>query len=104
VTPAYDLISLPPDTEPGKPNMPPGTFFQMDMGYVRGTKYRVKDTDGNIVTSLDGYNSYLLVVDYCNQIHMGISVQVQGATNRTLENFPRDSWEQVRLYQENKIR
>jgi hypothetical protein len=63
VTPAYDLISLPPDTEPGKPNMPPGTFFQMDMGYVRGTKYRVKDTDGNIVTSLDGYNSYLLVED-----------------------------------------
>jgi hypothetical protein len=35
----------------------------MDMGFVRGTKFSVKDEDGHIKTSLDGYNSYLVVVD-----------------------------------------
>jgi hypothetical protein len=35
----------------------------MDMGFVRGSKYRTKDEDGQMVTSLDGYNSYLLIID-----------------------------------------
>jgi len=37
------------------------------MGFVQGTKYSHKDMDGNIVTSLDGYNSYLLIVDYATR-------------------------------------
>lgn len=41
----------------------PGERFHMDMGFVRGTKYKMKDEDGRIVTSLDGYNSYLLIID-----------------------------------------
>jgi len=41
----------------------PGTHFHMDMGFVRGSKYRTKDEDGQMVTSLDGYNSYLLIID-----------------------------------------
>jgi hypothetical protein len=40
-----------------------GQAFLMDMGFVRGTKYSRKDDDGNLVTSIDGYNSYLLIVD-----------------------------------------
>jgi hypothetical protein len=35
----------------------------MDMGFVRGSKYGYKSEDGHLVTSLDGYNSYLLIVD-----------------------------------------
>jgi len=45
------------------PRGEPGTHFQMDMGFVRGTKYQVKDEDGNIITSLDGHNSYLIIID-----------------------------------------
>ncbi len=41
----------------------PGERFHMDMGFVRGTKYGIKDADGNIVTSLDGYKSYLVIID-----------------------------------------
>jgi hypothetical protein len=40
-----------------------GTHFHMDMGFVRGTKYNIKDEDGHIKTSLDGNNSYLIIVD-----------------------------------------
>jgi hypothetical protein len=45
------------------PRGEPGTHFQMGMGFVRGTKYRVKDEDGNIITSLDGHNIYLIIID-----------------------------------------
>ncbi len=41
----------------------PGERFHMDMGFVRGTKYSIKDADGSMITSLDGYNSYLLIID-----------------------------------------
>jgi hypothetical protein len=41
----------------------PGQMFHMDMGFVRGTKYGHRDEDGHLVTSLDGYNSYLVIVD-----------------------------------------
>lgn len=41
----------------------PGTHFHMDMGFIRGSNFQHKDTDGNMVTSLDGYNSYLLIID-----------------------------------------
>jgi hypothetical protein len=55
----YVTIQSPTDKE-----LMPGTVFQMGMGFGRGTKYRMKDTDGGIVTSLDGFNSYLIVVDH----------------------------------------
>jgi len=38
-------------------------MFHMVMGFVQGTKYGHKDEDGHLVTSLDGYNSYLVIVD-----------------------------------------
>jgi hypothetical protein len=40
----------------------PGTSFRMDMGFVHGMKYTHKDEDGRLISSLDGYNSYLLIV------------------------------------------
>ncbi len=43
--------------------MTPGSHFHMDMGFVRGMQFSYKDEDGRLVTSLDGYNSYLLIVD-----------------------------------------
>jgi hypothetical protein len=41
----------------------PGQRFHMDMGFVCGTKYSYRDHDGNIVTSMDGFNSYFIIVD-----------------------------------------
>lgn len=41
----------------------PGCHFHMDMGFICGSKYSHKREDGHLVTSLDGYNSYLLIID-----------------------------------------
>lgn len=40
-----------------------GEQFHMDMGFVRGTQFSYRDGDGTLVTSLDGFNSYLIIVD-----------------------------------------
>jgi hypothetical protein len=58
-TPTYTNDPL---IEPTLP-VPPGQIFQMDMGFVRSTKYQQRDKDGHLVTSIDGYNGYLIVVD-----------------------------------------
>jgi hypothetical protein len=41
----------------------PGEHFHMDMGFVRGKKLSYIDEDGCLVASLDGYSSYLLIID-----------------------------------------
>ena len=40
-----------------------GQRFHMDFGFVRGTGYRVKSEGNPTVTSIDGFNSYLIIVD-----------------------------------------
>ena len=40
-----------------------GQHFHMDFGFVRGSGYRLKTDDNKTVTSIDGYNSYLIIVD-----------------------------------------
>jgi hypothetical protein len=41
----------------------PGQVFQIDTGFVRSTKYQHRAEDGHLVTSLDGFNGYVIVVD-----------------------------------------
>jgi len=41
----------------------PGEQFHMDIGFVRGTQFSYRDGGGTLVTSLDGFNSYLIIVD-----------------------------------------
>ena len=41
----------------------PGQMFHMDFGFVRGSDFKNKESDGKIITSRDGYNSYLIIVD-----------------------------------------
>ena len=40
-----------------------GQMFHMDFGFVRGSDFKIKEDDGRIITSRDGYNSYLIIVD-----------------------------------------
>ena len=40
-----------------------GQMFHMDFGFVRGSDYKHTNEKGKIVTSRDGYNSYLIIVD-----------------------------------------
>ena len=40
-----------------------GQHFHMDFGFVRGSDYEKVTNDGKLVTSLDNYRSYLLVID-----------------------------------------
>ena len=37
--------------------------FHMDFGFVRGSKYSVKQENAPTITSVDGYNSYLIIVN-----------------------------------------
>ena len=40
-----------------------GQMYHMDFGFVRGSAYKSINDKGKIVTSRDGYNSYLIIVD-----------------------------------------
>ena len=40
-----------------------GQHFHMDFGFVRGSTYNVKQENELTLTSIDGYNSYLIIVD-----------------------------------------
>jgi hypothetical protein len=41
----------------------PGQHFAMDFGFVRSSDYHHKTSDGPTVTSVDGMNSYLSIID-----------------------------------------
>ena len=40
-----------------------GQHLHMDFGFVRGSDWSKKDNDGKLVTSVDYYRSYLLIID-----------------------------------------
>ena len=40
-----------------------GQFLHMDYGFVRGSDYTARDNDGKLVTSIDKYRAYLLIID-----------------------------------------
>ena len=44
-------------------NLQTGQFLHMDYGFVRGSDYNARDNDGKLVTSIDKYRAYLLVID-----------------------------------------
>jgi hypothetical protein len=46
-----------------RPDCEKGQFFHMDFGFMRGSSFSEKDSDGKIITSMDGYNAYLLIID-----------------------------------------
>jgi hypothetical protein len=57
-----DLLS--PESNPP---YQPGQHFHMDFRFMRGPGYDAKDKEGNAITSIDGYRSYLLIIDKCSQ-------------------------------------
>ena len=44
-----------------------GQHLHMDYGFVRGSDWNQKDNDGKLVTSVDRYRSYLLIIDRCTR-------------------------------------
>ena len=45
------------------PHALPGQHYHMDFGFVRGKGFMEKTKEGRTITSMDGYNSYLLIID-----------------------------------------
>ena len=45
------------------PDAKPGMHFHADFGFVRGSDFRMKTEEGKTITSIDGKNSYCLIVD-----------------------------------------
>jgi hypothetical protein len=52
-------VKTPTDTQ----SCEPGQHIHIDFGFVRGSDWSMKDTDGKLVTSIDGYRSYCLLID-----------------------------------------
>ena len=44
-------------------NIQVGQHLHIDFGFVRGSDYAVKNEKGHLVTSIDGYRSYCLIID-----------------------------------------
>ena len=40
-----------------------GQHWSMDFGFMRGSAYKRKSQSGHTITSIDGYNSYLLTIE-----------------------------------------
>ena len=60
----HKSLPVPPKpTTTNKENLLPGQHFAMDFGFVRGSDYHHKTSDGSTVTSIDGMNSYLSIID-----------------------------------------
>ena len=58
--PGKTIVKKPPDPEE---LIRPGQHLHMDFGFVRGSSWSSKDKDGNLITSIDGQRSYLIIVD-----------------------------------------
>jgi dUTP pyrophosphatase len=60
---ATDGTTLPDPATNEDDDLQPGQMFHMDFGFMRGSTFSDKDEDGRIITSLDGMNSYLIIID-----------------------------------------
>jgi hypothetical protein len=63
IGPSKTMIKTATDPKPSKP----GQHLHLDFGFVRGSDWSKKDNDGKLVTSIDGYRSYCLVIDRSTQ-------------------------------------
>jgi hypothetical protein len=68
-------------------NYLPGRRFHMDMGFVHGSSYRTKDENGHLITSLDGYNSYLIIVDQASRYTWVFLSKYKVPQVKVIENF-----------------
>jgi hypothetical protein len=59
----------------------------MDMGFVHGSSYRTKDENGHLITSLDGYNSYLIIVDQASRYTWVFLSKYKVPQVKVIENF-----------------
>lgn len=67
--------------------MIPGQVFQIDMGFVHGTKYSHKSDDGDLDLSIGGYNCYLLVVDQATHYKWVFLFRNKSPPINTILNF-----------------
>ena len=63
-----DINDMDPDdpdntVEEDLTNAQTGQHFHMDFGFVRGSGYRIKQEKAPNITSVDGFNSYFIIVD-----------------------------------------
>ena len=58
--PGKTIVKKPPDPEE---LIRPGQHLHMDFGFIRGSSWSSKDKGGNLITSIDGQRSYLIIVD-----------------------------------------
>jgi hypothetical protein len=51
------------DTSTITTHIHPGQHFHMDFGFMRGLDYHTTDEKGHLITSIDSYHGYLLIID-----------------------------------------
>ncbi len=81
------------------PSIKVGQHLHMDFGFVRGSDWSQKDNDGKLVTSIDKYRSYLLVIDRASR-HIWVFLtktkhppidQVRGLLSKFQKDLPADA-------------
>jgi hypothetical protein len=65
-------------------NINKGQHLHADFGYVRGSDWSKKDSDGKLVTSINGYRSYCLVIDRATRYIWIILTKRKNATNNRI--------------------
>ena len=64
-----------------------GQHLHADFGFVRGSDYSVKDKQGKLITSKDGYRSYCLVIDRKSRYIWIILTQTKEPPIRELQDL-----------------
>jgi len=65
----------------------PGQNFYMDFGFMRGSGYCSKDEEGRTITSIDGYRSYLIVLDKATRYLWVFLTKTKAPPTNILEMF-----------------
>jgi hypothetical protein len=59
----FTSIEIPASSSIDHPQHLPGQQFHMDFGFMRGSGFIDKDSDRKTITSIDGKQAYLIIID-----------------------------------------
>ena len=59
----------------------------MDFGFVRGSEFAEKTKDGRTITSMDGYNLYLIIVDKTSRYMFTFMTKRKSPPLETVKSF-----------------
>jgi hypothetical protein len=65
----------------------PGQHFHMDFGFMNGSGFQNKDHEGRTITCIDGYRSYLLIIDKASRYTWVFLTKTKSPPITIIKNF-----------------